>query len=92
MEHFQSADCLGRYDVAYSRLIPEQVVLSRLNLKTDTSPGNETPPPRDKAPPSSSPLDGESFYPKYVQDIMRRNWNELGSWLVEDKCYVYVCG
>lgn len=57
------------------------VAYSRIPLTRNHSPlGQAT-----ALSPESRPL-------HYVQDLMRLHWKELGSWMVEDKAYVYVCG
>lgn len=95
MEHFQSATCLTRYHVAYSRLDPSQ----EAELVSTLSQDEATPPTcsnKDRSMTShdqTSPTHNDHpSYPRYVQDLVRLNWREIGSWLVEDKCYVYVCG
>lgn len=100
MEHFQSAGCLSHFHVTYSRLSSAQEAnLSSILLHNKTTPLNDDAPPvHDKTGPTCSHnqvpplLDSKAPYPKYVQDQIRLHWKELGSWLVEDKSYVYVCG
>ena len=45
-------------------------------------------------PPDGTGHDGDSIdvRHRYVQDNMRKHWEDLSHWIMEENAYVYVCG
>lgn len=104
MQHFKEVGCLRNLHVAYSQLQTSQLLHESLSVGGNGAPNlpnDQTPPLVSQAPPlvnqtpplvnQAPPLSGTTPL-RYVQDLMRLNWKELGAWLVEDGGYVYVCG
>ena len=76
MQHYLSVGCLARLDVAYSRY-------------SHVSDSPKVSPPLIKTTPTF-PMESDSAG-HYVQDLMRNQWEELGSWLMAGAA-IYVCG
>ena len=103
MEHYLDVGCLTYLHVVYSQTLPSKTLPSYTPIPLPTT--HETPPSSDMAtptiattgdnPPETPPGPENSPLPpplRYVQDVMRLTWKELGSWIVKEKALVYVCG
>ena len=80
MEHYKDIGCLTHLHVAYS-----QPLTSERSICSHTAKSEKISLPSDKN-------SFESICFNMCRDLMRLNWKELGSWIVKEGAYIYICG